>query len=284
MNPEDDPAVVANPVSDVTADEDAADTLINLELVFTDNDGDDSAITKILVSNTNPGLVTSVISGNTLTLDFQEDQSGTASITIRGTSDGKTADDTFEVTVNAVDDPPVVANGIADFTVNEDSADTIIDLTNVFTDTDNDDSAISKSVQSNKNETLVAAAISGNTLRLGYQTGQSGASVITITGASNGQTVTDEFNVKVGDINSYITGKVAYFSSGAFVPNVTLALTCADASYTAVTDTTGVYLIQSIASGLDYVLTPSCMDHPDPGSLSSRDASRIARYRVGLGR
>ncbi|MCP4348818.1 MAG: hypothetical protein GY795_25345 [Desulfobacterales bacterium] len=282
VNSEDDPAVVANPVSDVTADEDAADTLINLELVFTDNDGDDSAITKILVSNTNPGLVTSVISGNTLTLDFQEDQSGTASITIRGTSDGKTADDTFEVTVNAVDDPPVVANGIADFTANEDSADTIIDLTNVFTDTDNDDSAISKSVQSNKNETLVAAAISGNTLRLGYQTGQSGASVITITGASNGQTVTDEFNVKVGDINSYITGKVAYFSSGASVPNVTLALTRADASYTAVTDTTGAYLIQSIASGLDYVLTPSCTDHPDPGSLSSTDASRIARYRVGL--
>ncbi|NJO94358.1 MAG: calcium-binding protein [Hydrococcus sp. RM1_1_31] len=38
---------------------------------------------------------------NTLTLDYQEQQFGTADITIRGTSGGKTVDDTFTVTVNS---------------------------------------------------------------------------------------------------------------------------------------------------------------------------------------
>ncbi|MEA5536419.1 hypothetical protein, partial [Crocosphaera sp. XPORK-15E] len=39
---------------------------------------------------------------------FQENQSGTAEITIEATSNGQTVTDTFTVTVNAVDDLPVI--------------------------------------------------------------------------------------------------------------------------------------------------------------------------------
>ena len=64
---------------------------------------------------------------------------------------------------------PIVANPIADITANEDASNTTIDLGSVFTDVDNDDSAITKAVQSNSNSSLVSASISGNTLTLDYE-------------------------------------------------------------------------------------------------------------------
>ena len=94
------------------------------------------SITKSLQSNTNPALVNAVIGGDVLTLDFQPNQSGVATITVRATSNGKTVDDSFTVTVTAVDDAPVVGNPISAVSVNEDAADTLIDLINVFNDMD----------------------------------------------------------------------------------------------------------------------------------------------------
>ena len=73
-------------------------------------------------------LVTASIENNTLTLDYQDNQSGTAEITIQGESNGTTVDETFTVTVNPVDDPPTVKNAIADVTVDEDADNTVIDL------------------------------------------------------------------------------------------------------------------------------------------------------------
>ena len=105
----DDAPTVANAISDVTVDEDAASTTIDLSGTFTDVDNDDASITKAVQANTNASLVTPSINGNTLTLDYQADQNGTATITVRATSNGKTVDDTFTVTVNAVNDTPAFA-------------------------------------------------------------------------------------------------------------------------------------------------------------------------------
>ncbi len=195
------PPTVANPIADVTVDEDAANTIIDLTNVFTDVDDDPALITKAVQSNSNPTLVSATINGNTLTLDYQPDQNGTSTITIRATSDGKTVDDQFLVTVNAVNDPPTVVNPIADVTVDEDAANTVINLTNVFTDVDNDPALITKTVQSNSNPTLVSATINGNTLTLDYQPDKNGTSTITIRGTSGGQTVDDQFLVTVNAIN-----------------------------------------------------------------------------------
>jgi hypothetical protein len=142
-----------------------------------------------------------IITGDTLTLDYQANQSGTANITIRGTSNGQTIDDLFLVIVTADDDPPTVINPIADVNTTEDAADTTIDLSNVFTDIDNDDASITKTVQGNSNPTLVSASITDNTLTLDYQANQNGATNITIRGTSNGQTVDDEFTITVNSIN-----------------------------------------------------------------------------------
>ncbi|WP_254564241.1 putative Ig domain-containing protein, partial [Oscillatoria sp. HE19RPO] len=105
---------VATAITDVSVNEDATNTTIDLSTVFTDSDNDDTAITKAVLTNSNSTLVTSSITGNTLTLGFQPNQHGTAEITIQGTSNGLTVDDTFTVTVNPVADTPSVTNTTTD--------------------------------------------------------------------------------------------------------------------------------------------------------------------------
>ena len=106
VTPVDDSPTVANPISDISASEDSTARTINLSSVFTDIDNNDAGIAKSVSSNNNPGLVSASISGDTLTLSFGSNQNGTATITIRGSSNSKTVDDTFIVTVSAVNDPP----------------------------------------------------------------------------------------------------------------------------------------------------------------------------------
>jgi len=98
--------------------------------------------------------------------------------------------------VITADVSPVVANPLADVTVDEDADDSVIDLSNLFDDVDNDNAAITKAAVSS-NTSLVTAEVSGNTLTLNYQANQNGAATITVTASSNGQTVTDSFTVTV---------------------------------------------------------------------------------------
>jgi hypothetical protein len=71
-------------------------------------------------------LVSTAINNNQLILSYRADISGTATIVIRGTSQGKTVDQAFKVTVAPVDDPPVIANAINDITVDEDASEQTI--------------------------------------------------------------------------------------------------------------------------------------------------------------
>jgi len=197
----DDPPAVANPIDDITADEDSDPGVIDLSLVFADVDNDDSDIVKTALDNSNPDLVSAATDGNILTIEYLENQNGTASITIRGESNGKTTDHTFTVTVNPVDDRPTIANPIDDITADEDSDPGVIDLSLVFADVDNDDSNIVKTVHENSNPDLVTAIIYDDTLSLVYQPDQSGAAEITIRGESNGKTIDDTFTVIVNPVD-----------------------------------------------------------------------------------
>ncbi len=201
VNPVDDAPTVLNPITDVNVAEDAENSVINLSNVFTDIDNDPTSIVKSVFANNNTGLVTATIVNNQLTLDYQDNQSGTANITIRGTSNGKTVDDTFLVTVNPVDDAPTVVNPITDVNVDEDAENTVLDLTNIFTDIDNDPTSIVKSVLTNDNTGLVTVTIVDNQLTLDYQDNQSGTANLTIRGTSNGKTVDDTFIVTVNPVD-----------------------------------------------------------------------------------
>jgi subtilisin-like proprotein convertase family protein len=107
---------------------------------------------------------------------------------------------------------PIVQNLIADITIDINSTTQTIDLTNVFTDVD-DDSNITKIVLSNSNEALVTTSLSENTLILNFRPTQGDLAIITIRATSNGLSVNDNFEVVVNNDfdNDFIPNDVEDF-------------------------------------------------------------------------
>ena len=154
------PPTVANPIPDVNATEDDPDATVNLSGVFDDVDDNNSLITKTAVSN-DEQLVMVTVNGDLLTLDFQTDANGSALITVTGTSNGMIANDVFSVNVAGVDDPPIVANALADLNATEDSPQATVSLSSVFNDIDDDNASIAKTALSSA-PALVTATVSGD--------------------------------------------------------------------------------------------------------------------------
>ena len=138
VNPVDDAPTVLNLITDVNVDEDAENSVINLTNVFTDIDNDPTSIVKSVFVNNNPGLVTATIVNNQLILDYQDNQSGIANITIRGTSNSKTVDDSFTITVASVNDAPTLQQKIANQTATEGQPFSFTIPPNTFNDVDGD--------------------------------------------------------------------------------------------------------------------------------------------------
>ncbi|MBN2281518.1 MAG: T9SS type A sorting domain-containing protein [Candidatus Marinimicrobia bacterium] len=197
----DDPPIVANPISNITVAEDAADSTLLITHLFSDDDDDDSAIIKSIHNNTDSTLVIATITNDTLTLAFQPDQNGTATVTIRGTSDGKSVNTDFLVMVNPISDPLVIADSIPDITVNEDAQSTKIDLNSIFIDPDVAGSTVVKTILSNSNDSLIACSIENDTLILDYQGNQNGISTLRLSAESQGDMVADEFLITVNPVN-----------------------------------------------------------------------------------
>ena len=92
---------------------------------------------------------------------------------------------------------PTIGTAIANFSINENTAISSIDLTNVFKDLDTttDPNQIIKSIQVAGNTAIATPTISGNTLNLKYQPYAFGSSAITIRGTSGGKTVDNTFTI-----------------------------------------------------------------------------------------
>jgi len=97
--------------------------------------------------------------------------------------------------VQAADSPPVVANPITPVVVTENSAVTVLDLSSVFTDPEG--YAISLSIVSNTNSSLVTPTLSGTNLSLSYAANQTGTATITIRATADGETVDTSLLVTV---------------------------------------------------------------------------------------
>ena len=96
---------VINPIADFTAMEDDPDTVLDLSNTF--GDVDNAMITITNVSNANTALLTATLNTNTLTLDYIDNQTGMATITI-DVSDGSCVEqEEFVVTVVPQNDAPV---------------------------------------------------------------------------------------------------------------------------------------------------------------------------------
>ncbi len=111
ITPVNDCPVVANPITDFTVQEDAANNVFNISNLFSDAEGD---VLNYTFTNDNTGLVTVTLNTNTLTLEYIDDQTGVATITINA-SDGDgtcSSQEVFVVTVTAFNDPPVTTTEI----------------------------------------------------------------------------------------------------------------------------------------------------------------------------
>ncbi|MDM8524651.1 right-handed parallel beta-helix repeat-containing protein [Desulfococcaceae bacterium HSG8] len=111
--------VAANPINDIIVPKNAGKLTIDLSSVFTDDDSDISAYVE---NNTNTSLVTTAAKNNILTLTFEPDQYGVASITILAESGEKIVRHTFRVEVENretdVDQIPLLTSVEEDDTAN----------------------------------------------------------------------------------------------------------------------------------------------------------------------
>ena len=145
----DDPPALANALDNITANEDDANQTVFLTNVFNDVDDDNASITKSATSSA-PSLVTVTVNGDILTLDYQADQNGTVTVTVTATSNMKEVNATFAVTVNPVNDAPVIVQGAALTVImtEDDDVSWLAPELNA-TDIDSDDSTLTWSLETN---------------------------------------------------------------------------------------------------------------------------------------
>ncbi|MEE9492341.1 MAG: DUF4347 domain-containing protein [Gammaproteobacteria bacterium] len=199
--------------TNVTVNEDAPNTVINLFATFADAEDADNALVYSIRTNTNPGLFASTVINpvaGTLTLDYAPDQNGSADITLRATDTGGLFVETvFTVTVNPVNDMPTTS-GITNVIVNEDAPDTLIDVFSAFSDAEDPDLAMTYTLVNNTNPGLFSATtidVITGTLRLGYMANQNGSADLTVRATDTaGQFVELTFNATVNPVNDAPTG------------------------------------------------------------------------------
>ena len=200
-------------IPDMTVDEDAPTTVINLWNHYSDVEDPEMALQFSVVSNTNSSLVAATPNNLTGSLDlsYAADQSGVADITIQvQDQDGGVHLDTFTVSVSPVADAPT-SNGISDINTVEDASSDTVDLNAVFDDVDSPDTTLIYSVVANSGPSLIDAAIdAGGVLTLNYLPDQFGASTISVRATDPEGNATDEtFTINVAPVNDAPTGALA---------------------------------------------------------------------------
>ena len=191
VNPVNDAPVIGS-IEDQSIDEDGS---LTLQLSASDVDADD--------------LTFSAVDGNT-SLEITEDQLtvtpesnfyGDVEISV-SVSDGSLSDSTtFTLTVNPVNDAPVVINTIDDVEVNEDSGDVSIDLSDIFYDVENG-SSLSLTVLEYMDH--VSANLEETTLTLSFSPNGFGSGEVIVSASdvlNSRLSVQTTFNVTVNPVN-----------------------------------------------------------------------------------
>ena len=106
--PKDEAPVVANPIANQQVEQGADPLEIDVSDVFTDSDDPDEEIEVLVTSVSDEDLITATMRGRTLTLEFDPDRFGEATVFLRGTSDGQFATTSFDVEVTEKEEEPNV--------------------------------------------------------------------------------------------------------------------------------------------------------------------------------
>ena len=201
-----------NPVNDAPIAQDDAPAVdeagaILINLVANDTDSDSAIDLNSVVITTAPvnGALLINSDGTVLyTHDGSETTGDSFSYTIADVNGAISNTANVNITVNPVNDAPVTS-GIADITVDEDSATSTINLNNSFSDADNAPNEILYSIVGNTNIGLFNIASIDNasgTLSLDYATDGNGSTQITIRAQDpSGAAVDTLFNVTVTPVN-----------------------------------------------------------------------------------
>ena len=124
-------------IGDVSVDEDADDTIIDLSSAFADVE--DATLSYTILTNSEEALFTSTdLTNGILTLDYAPDANGSSIITIRAMDTGSESVDTsFDVDIASIPDSPVVQIAIGNQTATEDSTFSL-NISASFADADRD--------------------------------------------------------------------------------------------------------------------------------------------------
>lgn len=195
------PPLIVTAVSDATLDEDGTTILSNnVSAVF--SDGNNDALT--YSTNSDEAGVIPSIANNQLTITLAPNFNGSATISLTA-SDGKASvTDEILVTVNPVNDAPIVDNAVVDLNTNEDDLFSYSLPVDQFSDIDGDNLTIQEVVFTGQN------GISGSWLAFNSETNtisgiplQShvGTTTVNVTATDGSLTVTDAFDVVVINVN-----------------------------------------------------------------------------------
>ncbi|WP_186435947.1 tandem-95 repeat protein [Thalassolituus sp. C2-1] len=247
-------APVIGTITAKTLNEDAT-----LDVALSATDIDSSSLTySITFATTELGAS---ISGTTLTIAPQTNYNGSGSIVIQ-VSDGILTDSTsFNVTVDAVNDAPVISTVTAK-TLNED---TTLNVTLSATDADGD--SLTYSITSATAE--LGASISGTTLTIAPQANYNGTGSITVQVSDGVLTDSTSFNVSVGVINDapVLTAITAKTLNEDSTLNVTVSATDADGDSLTYSITSATAELGASISGTTLTIAPQA-NYSGAGSIT----------------
>lgn len=185
---------------DVTMDEDMVDETLDMDSMFTDPEG------QTLTFSIESQAATSHVSafkqaGNIVKFTPDQDWSGTEDFKITASDGSKEASQTITVTVNPVNDLPVVGKPMTDFSMNEGTSDKHIDLDTVFNDVETVDADLILDFSGNT-ELTVSINPSSHVVTITAPDGFAGEETIVFRATDEDSAyIEDDVKVTVKDVN-----------------------------------------------------------------------------------
>ena len=186
VNAVNDAPVVVPPIPNLVTDEEVG-LSVDLAALFDDADiltnGD--ALTLSVTGISHGAVDTATMTGTTLSISLLLDQVGTGTIEVTATDTGSpalTVAASIPLQVNNINDAPVVVGSVAPIVVDEDAANTVLDLSGLFDDVDiaTAGDSLTLAVTTTVGSIFDSANMSGNTLTIDYAANQNGAGTVTV--------------------------------------------------------------------------------------------------------